>query len=108
MVDGDVKSFIHRGIEYIEIQSGSSYCDGCAFQHFKDCTKQIEKAVQLFGYDCDQRDVIYIKKSASAKIKNSSFTSPAEELYRAEIAAKQAIIDQLTAKLDAVQNALEN
>jgi len=109
MVDDNVKSFAYEGVEYVEVVPNVPYqCDGCAFLHIVDCSNQRELARSVFGKMCFSSGVVYLKKWPLIESQNSSSTSSAEELYRAEIAAKQAIIEQLTAKLDAVQNALEN
>jgi len=109
MVDGDdVKSFTDEGVEYVEVPSASDLCIGCAFEYASDCSDQRQLARSAFGRGCFLFGVAYLKKQPLIEGQNSSFTSPNEELYRAEIAAKQAIIDRLTAKLDAVRSALEN
>jgi len=108
MVDDDVKSFTYKGVEYVEVPHASNQCNGCAFEYASDCSDQRQLARSAFGRGCFLFSVAYLKKQPLIEGQNSSFTSQNEELYRAEIAAKQAIIDQLTAKLDAVQNALEN
>jgi hypothetical protein len=108
MINDDVKSFTYKGVEYVEVPNTSNQCDGCAFQYIADCSDQRWLARLVFGRICFPSSVVYLKKQPLIEGQNSSSTSSAEEIYRAEIAAKQAIIDQLTTKLDAVRSALEN
>jgi len=82
--------------------------DNYAFDAWTDGLYQQPESELIFGYGCFNSRVIEIKRQPLTESQNSSSTSSAEEICRAEIAAKQAIIDQLIAKLDAVQNALEN
>jgi hypothetical protein len=82
--------------------------DNCAFDARTDGLYQQPESELIFGYGCFNSRVIEIKKQPIIWAQNSSIVSQTEEIYRAEIAAKQAIIDQLTAKLDAVRSALEN
>jgi hypothetical protein len=55
------KSMTINGVEYVK-RPGSNTCVGCEFEHRRMCLTVCNLAKQIFGEDCTDRGVIYIKK----------------------------------------------
>ena len=59
------------GENYVESKQGTtaerSNCIGCIFgQHLGHCNMALSESPAIFGGDCMQRDVIYVKQSKVA------------------------------------------
>jgi hypothetical protein len=107
-VETEQKSFVYDGVEYIE-EHGDG-CVGCEFfADNKACFGTRSIVMKTYGEMCGTRNVIYVKKTTHAPVTfKDCKVIDTDSRHRAEIAAKQAIIDQLTAKLDTIRGALEN
>jgi hypothetical protein len=55
------KSMTINGVEYVE-RPGFNTCVKCEFEHRRMCLTVCNLAKQVFGEDCTDRGVIYIKK----------------------------------------------
>lgn len=58
-----VPTMVIDGVEYVEAPE-TSWCSGCAFKGEEDsCFGAEKKSISIFGDDCRQRSVIYIRKA---------------------------------------------